>query len=216
MATSLEQQLDEIRESLRSLLKRIKLSKRNEGQPEGVATLNSAGVIPSTQIIVATVTESGRVELATIAETDTGTDATRAVTPDGLAGSIFGKRVIGVLVEAGNAQLAIGDALNGNFFRIPAIFNGWIIVAVAAQVWTAGTTGLTTVQLRNVTDGVDVLSTKLTIDSGEKDSLTAATAAVIDTAYDDVATGDQFTWDVDGVQTTAPYGLYCEITLEKI
>jgi len=124
------------------------------------------------------------------------------------------EKVIGVLVEAGDTSLATGDAKNGNYFRIPALYNGWNIVAVTAQVYVVGTTGTTDIQLRNVTDSVDVLSTKVTIDSGEKDSKDAAAPAVIDTTKDDVATGDQFTWDVDAVQSgTAPKGLYCEVTL---
>ena len=42
-----------------------------------------------------------------------------------------------------------------------------------------------------------MLTTKLTIDASETTSYTAATAAVIDTAHDDVATGDLIAVDVD-------------------
>jgi len=162
----------------------------------------------------ASVYERGIVELATITETDLGTDTQRAITPDGLANSNYGEMVFGMLVEAGATTLGTGDALNGNYFRIPETCNGWDIVAVAAQVFTVGSTGTATMQLRNVTDSVDVLSTKLTIDSGEKDSSTAATPAVINTSNDSVATADQFTWDVDGVHSvTAPKGLYCEVIM---
>ena len=51
-----------------------------------------------------------------------------------------------------------------------------------------------------------MLSTKLTIDSGETGSNTAATAAVIDTTKDDVATNDVLRIDYDQVSTTAPLG----------
>lgn len=44
----------------------------------------------------ASTTVSGIVELATIAETDTGTDATRSVTPAGLAGSALQTKVDGI------------------------------------------------------------------------------------------------------------------------
>jgi hypothetical protein len=63
-------------------------------------------------------------------------------------------------------------------------------------------TGVPTIQIRNVTDAVDVLSTRLTIDSGETDSSTAAAPAVINTSNDDVATGDQFAIDVDAAGTS--------------
>jgi hypothetical protein len=97
-----------------------------------------------------------------------------------------------VALNAG-ASLEIGD--DKARFRIPAICNGMNIVSVAASRKSG--TGVLTLQLRNVTDAVDVLSTKLTVDSGETDSLTAATPAVINTANDEVATGDQFAVDVD-------------------
>jgi hypothetical protein len=57
-----------------------------------------------------------------------------------------------------------------------------------------------------------MLSTKLTIDSAETGSDTAAAAAVINTSTDDVATNDLLRIDVDAVSTTAPKGLI--ITLE--
>ena len=122
--------------------------------------------------------------------------------------------VIPVLVEAGGTDLSTGDALNGNFVRIPAKANGMNLTGVAATVFTAGTTGTTDIQIRNVTDSVDMLSTKVTIDSGETDSSTAATPAVIDTTNDDVATGDVLVVDVDAVSTTAPQGLLVELTFE--
>ena len=126
------------------------------------------------------------------------------------------KKTYVTLVEAGSTSLAIGDAKNGNFFRISASYNGWALAAVAAQVFIAGITGTTTIQLRNVTDSVDVLSTGITIDSEEIDSSTAATPAVINPLYATVATGEQYVWDVDTIQSdTAPKGLWCEATLRR-
>lgn len=160
-------------------------------------------------------TVEGHVELATAAETTTGTDATRAVTPDGLAGSDYGKRVIGLQVFSDADDVATGDGAGDLFFRIPSVMNGWELVAVAASVQTAGTTGTTDIQIHNVTQATDFLSTKLTIDSGETDSSTAATAAVISGADDNVATGEQIRIDVDAVSTTAPKGLYVELIFQK-
>ena len=61
----------------------------------------------------------------------------------------------------------------------------------------------------------DMLSTKLTIDSGETSSATAATAAVVNTSNDDVATGDLIYVDVDAVSTTAPQGLTVVLVFEE-
>lgn len=120
--------------------------------------------------------------------------------------------VIGVqVVDAGTAT-ATGDGKA--FFRVPAELNGMNLTGVAASVYTAGTTGTTDIQLRNKTDTADMLSTKITIDSGETDTSTAATPAVIDTDHDDVATGDIIAIDVDAVSTTAATGLYVEMRFE--
>jgi hypothetical protein len=83
---------------------------------------------------------------------------------------------------------------------------------VHAKVITAGTTGTCLVQVRNVTQAADFLSTRISIDSGELGSDTAATPAVIDTANDDVAAFDTIAIDVDQLHTTPAKGLF--VTLE--
>jgi hypothetical protein len=118
-------------------------------------------------------------------------------------------RYIGFLLNTSTA-LAVGD--DAVRFRIPAALNGMNIVSVAASRKSG--TGTPTIQIRNVTDSVDVLSTRLTIDSGETDSSTAATAAVINASNDDVATGDQFAIDVDVAGTSTLY-LWVEIGFAK-
>jgi hypothetical protein len=118
-------------------------------------------------------------------------------------------RVMGVLI---NADIALVTGDDQYRFRIPSSLNGFVITSVAASRKSG--TGVPAVQIRNVTDAVDVLSTKLTIDTGETDSSTAATPAVINTANDDVATGDQFAIDID-VSGTATLFLYVEIGFTK-
>lgn len=147
----------------------------------------------------------GIVELATVAETETGTDATRAVTPDGLAGSNLGEKPVQVVAFDFTSDVSTGDG--AYYVQIPSSLNGMNLVEVMAAVITAGTTGTTDVQLHNVTDTQDMLSTKLTIDSGETSSTTAATSAVINTTYDDVATGDVLRVDVDATASTKAKGL---------
>lgn len=110
------------------------------------------------------------------------------------------------------AALTVG---NGQaYIRIPVTLNGYNLTGVAAHVTTASTSGLPTIQIRNVTDAVDMLSTRITIDANEKDSSTAATAAVINTANDDVATGDELRIDVD-VAGTGTKGLIVDLTFTK-
>lgn len=120
--------------------------------------------------------------------------------------------VIEIPVVASGTNTATGDAKA--FFRIPAELNGMNLTGVAASVYTAGTTGTTDIQIRNKTDTADMLSTKITIDSGETDSSTAATAAVINTSTDDVVTGDIIAIDVDATSTTPAQGLVVELRFE--
>ena len=101
--------------------------------------------------------------------------------------------------------VVVGDG--AGYLHIPADLAGMDLVEVHDEVKAAGTTGTSDVQIRNVTQAADMLSTKLTIDSGETGSDTAATPAVIDTANDDVAVNDLIRIDVDAVQTTPPEGL---------
>jgi len=122
------------------------------------------------------------------------------------------RKVVSILVFNDSQNCATGDGAGDVFFRIPAELNGFDLVAVAACCQTAGTTNTMDIQIRNVTQAADMLTTKITIDSAETDSLTAATPAVIDTGNDDVATGDQIRIDVDAVHSTPAKGLLVELT----
>jgi hypothetical protein len=114
-------------------------------------------------------------------------------------------RYMGFLLNTSVGLTTGDDAVR---FRIPAALNGWKIVSVAASRKSG--TGIPTIQLRNVTNGYDVLSTRLTIDSGETDSMTAATPAVIDGTKNTVATGNQFAIDVDDAGTNTLF-MFVEI-----
>ena len=158
---------------------------------------NSSGQRLSTAGASASATQAGAVELATAAETTTGTDAARAVTPDGLAGSVvFGTRYVQMVVVDFATDIAEG---NGKFyFHVPAGLNGMDLVEVHAKVITVGSGSTVDVQIHNLTDTSDMLSTSLTIDNGELDSKDAGTAAVINSSEDDVVTNDVIRIDVDG------------------
>lgn len=173
-----------------------------------------AAIMRDSEWTAASTTAQGKVELATAAETTTGTDTGRAITPDGLAGSNYGKEVIGILVFDDSEDTAVADGAGDVFFRIPSILNGWNLVEVAAQVQTAGTTGNLDIMIYNVTDTADFLSTAMRIETGETDTSTSAQPGTINTATDDVATGDSIRIDVDSVQTTAAKGLYVELIFQ--
>jgi len=158
----------------------------------------------------ATTSAVGVVELATTAEVNTGTDTSRATTPDAIAGSYAGTKSVAIQLTAAGTDCTTGDGKA--YFMVPAELAGMNIIDVKAGLATAGTTGTHDLQIHNVTDSVDVLSTKLTIDSGETTSETAATAAVINTANDDVAEGDILRIDCDAVATTAGQGDFITIT----
>jgi len=100
--------------------------------------------------------------------------------------------------------MATGDGKG--YLHIPPDLNGWNLSYVHARLKTAGTTSTCTIQVANLTDAVDMLSTKISVDSAETGSDTAATPAVIDTTKDDVATNDVLRIDVDTIHTTPAVG----------
>lgn len=76
-------------------------------------------------------------------------------------------------------------------FEIPADLDGLQLLLVRAFVTTVGSSS-TSVDVENLTGTVDMLTTNITIDSGEKSSRTAAAPAVIADPPDNVvADGDQ-------------------------
>lgn len=132
-----------------------------------------------------------------------------------LPGPVNPRRLGGVLLSTpGGSSPTTGDGKA--LIRIPEEMNGLRLTAVGASCSTAGSAGTTSVQLRRVRAGVgvDMLSTPVTIDANETDSSTAATAAVIDAANDDVQTGDQIFFDLDSVSAGAR-GLYISFTFNE-
>lgn len=123
-----------------------------------------------------------------------------------------GGRTVQIQAFDPTVNTATGDGKA--YFVVPTSLDGYNLTAVHATVITAGTTNTTDIQIANVTDGVDMLSTKLTIDTGETGSNTAATPAVIDTTKDDVASYDVLRIDVDAVSSTPAKGLIVTLTFQ--
>jgi hypothetical protein len=170
------------------------------------------GVTSAIQTQITAKLDSSAYDDATTAETNTGTSTTKYVSPDGLAGSYAGTKVASVyVIEAGTA-VTTGDGKA--YLRINSDLNGMDLVSASIAVITTSSSGLPTVQLARGRQSsatsahsfVDMLSTKVTIDATEYDSKDATTPAVIDTANDDVATGDLIRIDVD-VAGTGTAGL---------
>lgn len=119
-----------------------------------------------------------------------------------------------VEIPIGNSLINLTTGDGQAFFRVPLEMNGMNLTGVGAVVYTAGTTNTLDIQIRNKTQAADMLSTKITIDSGETDSATANAAAVIDTSNDDVATNDVIAIDIDAVHTTPAKGLVVMMRFE--
>lgn len=157
-------------------------------------------------------TAAGIVELAIPSELNTGTDATRAVTPDALAGSNFGVKEIAVEVFAAGTAWTTGDGKR--YFRIPPSLNGMNLVGVGVGANVTSSSGTPTLQIARGRQSsatsahsyVDMLSTLLTIDVADYDSKDAGTPAVINASNDDVATGDLIRVDCDVAGTSTAGG----------
>lgn len=105
-----------------------------------------------------------------------------------------------VRLLASTTDTAVGTTIGGDY----RISNRAITVkAVGAFVDTAGTTNVTTIDINEA--GTTILSTKITIDSTEKSSETAATPPVI--SDNAIAADAVVTFDIDTVSTTAAKGL---------
>lgn len=114
----------------------------------------------------------------------------------------YGNRPVTIMLEDTTTDVTVKDY----YFPIPTVFNGLVLKSAKLKVITAGTTNATTGQIRNITKYAsnDALSTSMSIASAGTDS----TGGAIDTAYDDVVTGDMIKVSITAVSTTAPKGLF--------
>lgn len=88
-------------------------------------------------------------------------------------------------------ELLVADGTNPKiYFTVPSEINGMNLISAHASVVTASSSGTPTVQVKNITDNQQMLSTSITIDANEKTSYTAAAQPVVNASYDDVVTGD--------------------------
>ena len=127
---------------------------------------------------------------------DNSSGTTRAILAKNV--ETFAQRTVVIKCVADTIGPSTGNGIT--HFVVPSTLNGKNLYSAQAHVYTVGTGSLTTVQLHNLTDGQDMLSTAITIDASEKDSSTAATPSVTGT-YNGVSTADVIRIDVDVVAT---------------
>ena len=137
---------------------------------------------------------------------DTAATAVKKITP---INSVFFNRTVIMKVLPDSIPTYVGNGISA--FTIPLALNGLYLSGTAgdlgAHVYTVGTTGTTDIMLRNSTTGNDMLTTVITIDSGELDSSTAAAAPVVG-SNNLVSTADVIMFDIDAVSSgTAANGL---------
>lgn len=119
-----------------------------------------------------------------------------------------------VVTPAIGAESTVVVVDGAGFVPIPASYNGKNLVSVIATVTTPSSSGDLTIQLRRSRGNVDMLSTPITIVAGQNSSTSGGAAQpVVNTANDDVVTGDLVFIDVDaagtdakGLAVTATYG----------
>ncbi len=101
--------------------------------------------------------------------------------------------VLFIKIFADDTTLTAGD---GRFiFECSRDMDDRMLTDAEAYVTTDG--GATIVQIRNVTQSHDMLSTRITIDSGDLNSKDASAQPVINTSNADVQWGDHIAIDVD-------------------
>jgi hypothetical protein len=107
-----------------------------------------------------------------------------------------------VILKVYNEASAIATGDGKMYFAVPDELSGLDLKSCGAHLYTAGS-GLTQVQLHNVDSAVDMLTSKIEIDTAEKDSKDATSAAVINTGADGVATGEEIRVDIDAAASGA-------------
>jgi len=127
---------------------------------------------------------------------DTSSAATRSILFNQI--TAFTERTLVIKCVSDTVGPSVGNGIT--HVTIPSTLNGKNLQSAQAHVYTVGTGSTTTVQLYNLTDSEDMLSTVITIDSGENDSSTAATPSVVGN-FSAVSTADVIRIDVDVVAT---------------
>lgn len=129
-------------------------------------------------------------------EPDSGGSTPPSTTPPNTVARIMEIKVVGdaSLVSAGNGKAVIG---------IPYEFNGLNLTRAEAFISSLSVSGDISVQIRNATNAVDMLTSNIFIDQGDFTSFISTSPSVINAATRSVATGDRIAIDVDSAGSGA-------------
>jgi hypothetical protein len=132
------------------------------------------------------------------AQSDGTTDTVQVGAGLTLSGGVLRSKsdTLAMIIAASDETTALTTGNAKVTFRAPFAMR---IVGVRANVNTASTSGTPTIDINDTS--VSIFSTLLTIDANEKTSVTAATAAVIDSAKRDIGDDDEMTIDIDTAGT---------------
>jgi len=146
---------------------------------------------------------------ASIAETSAATEAAKAITPDGLAGSDYGKRSAILQPIADVTAHTVADGVM--YWPTPEWLAGWNLVDVRVHIITAGTTLVFTVDVYNLTQATSMLTDLCEVDTLETSSDDATNPVVINAAEDDITLGDVLRIDFTTIHTTPGEGCIVEL-----
>ena len=152
-----------------------------------------------------------KVANGSIASRDYKRDGTGwSLNSDGTVDGLQTANYISIIVKQSNATITTGDGVFG--VAIPAGMNGKVLTAALARIYTIGTSGTTTIQIRRrrLAVSADMLSTRITVSYNEY----YVADGVINTSNDDLATGDEIFVDVDTVASGSPKGLSVVLNFE--
>ena len=100
------------------------------------------------------------------------------------------------LIFTSTEAVVAGDDAAGFFLPVPEDLDELKLIEANASVYTDGAS-VVTIQIRNITQANDMLTTPITIDAGDTNSYQAATPPEINDAVAQVFTGDILVVDVD-------------------
>ena len=100
----------------------------------------------------------------------------------------------------GATALVTGDKA---YWRVPAKFNGGLLVGVAAACKAGSSSGAVVLTVKN--GSTAMLSANITLDQNETDTLTSSAPGTINTAADDLATGNLLEISVISAGTGVTY-----------
>jgi len=119
-----------------------------------------------------------------------------------------------VILKVYDEASAVTDGDDQMRFAIPDALSGMDLVSCGAHVYTGPTSSSMEIDIYNVDSGVDMLTSCMKIDQGEKDTATATSQAVINTSADGVVAGEEIQIDVTDAASGAK-GLELRLTFKK-